>query len=110
MAIWVFFTSHYIWFTRLSQAIGHGAPIPKRVVAASKALCMVAMFNLLLFFVVYGWKVSWLWAFAIVLGSYFATLIYAFVFREKLSILAHKIGWIGIPALSVAIWPVAFSA
>lgn len=111
LAIWVLFGDHYDWLTRFKQMTeAEFFSPPAGFVAASKILCAVAVWNLIVFFVVYGIKISWLWSSIIVIGGYFASIIVSKLIGNIYSTLRHKIGWIAIPALSISLWFLAFKS
>lgn len=87
-----------------------GLLIPSSFISVSKFITMITMINLLVFLFVYGFKVSWLYSVSIVVGGYVAALAYSFLVRGVQGTLIHKIGWVGMPVLSVAIWLYAFVA
>lgn len=103
-ALWIFFTEHFLWQKRFEAMAEHGMQVPAIISSVSKALTMITMLNLVVFLFVYGFKVSWLWSLAIVIGGYVAALAYVFLTRRVPGTLVHKVGWIGMPVLSIAIW------
>lgn len=107
-ALWILFSEHFVWLKRFEAMAEHGIQVPAGVTSVSKALSMITMLNLVAFLFVYGLKISWLWSLAIVVGGYVAALAYAFLSRGRQGTLVHKIGWFGMPVLSVAIWVYAF--
>ena len=109
-ALWVFFFVHFLWLKRFEAMGEHGMHIPSSVSSASKGLAMVTMLNLLAFLLIYGFKVSWLWSVAIVIGGYVAALAFSFLTRSGNGTLLHRIGWVAMPVLSVGIWFAAFAA
>ena len=112
LVVWIFFGSHYDFSQKAEQLAGQGfAIVPAGFLGASKTICVLAILNLLTFFVVYGVKVSWVYSGIAVFGSYIASLIYAWLTSAaQSSTLAHKVGWIAIPLFSVCIWLLAFRA
>lgn len=109
-ALWVFFFEHFVWLKRFEAMAEHGLHIPSAISSMSKTLTMVTMFNLLAFLLVFGFKISWLWSVAIVVGGYVAALALAFITRGSQGTLLHKIGWFAMPILSIGIWVAAFMA
>lgn len=115
--VWVFFGAHFIFAGRITQMTEAGLLAPgaaDTMLGLSKALCSLALLNLLVFFFVFGWKVSWLWAALVVFGGYAASALYVLLTRGSVydSFLnpTHKMGWVGLPVLSLAVWLVAFRA
>ena len=108
--LWIFFSEHFIWLKRFEVAANHGVQAPSSFLGFSKVLAMLTMFNLLAFFFVYGFKVSWLWSMVIVIGGHAAALLYVVVTRSMHGMFIHKLGWLGMPILSIYLWYVAFSA
>jgi len=54
--------------------------------------------------------VSWLWSPVIVFGGYATAIVYVASTRRFQGMFVHKLGWIGMPLLSVYLWYVAFAA
>lgn len=109
-AIWVFFTEHHIWTMRFKQMSEAGLEVPSQISSASNLLGNIAALNLVIFFFVYGFRVSWLWGAVTVFGAYLVGLVYMLVSARHHGTFLHKIGWVAMPALSVAIWVAAFVA
>lgn len=115
-AVWIAFGAHYVLASRVRQAMSIGFVEPSgtttRLLGLSKVLSVLAFLNALVFAAVFGWKVSWVGATGVVLGSYATSLLYAFLTRgstyDGLLNLTHKIGWIVLPLCSVSLWLFAF--
>lgn len=107
-ATWVFFFEHFAWQKRFEGMAEMGIAVPAAFANLSKLLCMAALLNQLAFLIVYGFKVSWLWACAVVVGGYLAALGLALATRGTHGTFAHRIGWLGIPVLSIWLWVRAF--
>ncbi|MCP5479772.1 MAG: hypothetical protein H7A20_13470 [Rhodanobacteraceae bacterium] len=113
VGIWILFGVHFIFAARIGRMaeaglVEDGGP----VLMASKILCQLALLNLIVFAVVYGIYVSWWQAAAILFGGYVASALYVLLTRGSVydSLLnpTHKLGWVGLPALSIALWVLAF--
>jgi len=108
--LWVFFFEHFLWLKRF-EAMGElGMRVPVAMRFASKGLAMITMVNLLAFLLIYGFKISWLWATAIVIGGYAGALAFSVLVRGSQGTMLHKLGWVGMPILSAGIWVAAFVA
>ena len=106
--LWAFFFEHFIWQKRLEAMKEIGLQAPSAFTTASKIFEGITFLSLLSFLVLYGIKVSWLWSCVIVLGGYAAALAYTILTNKFRGTFAHKISWLGMPALNVFLWLRAF--
>ena len=113
--IWTFFGFHFIFAGRVKQMAEAGVPVEvdgNPMLLASKVMSQLAIFNILAFSVAYGIYVSWWQAGVILVGGYAASLIFALITRgptyDSLLNPMHKLGWLALPALSIALWAIAF--
>lgn len=109
-ALWIFFFEHFVWLKRFELMAQNGMVVPAVFRGSSKALAMITFFNLLTFLFLYGFKVSWIWSPTIVIGGYVTAITYTFATRSIPGNLIYKIGWLGMPTLSIYIWLKAFAA
>ena len=113
--VWIFFGFHFIFAGRLKQMAEAGLPVEvdgNAMLVASKAISQLAILNIIAFSVAYGIYVSWWQAAAILVGGYVVSLLFMFVTRgpayDSLLNPMHKLGWLALPAFSVALWVIAF--
>lgn len=82
------------------------------VISIIKVLSKVVFLNFIVFFVIYGIKVSWLLASALVMGGYCTAIVYNFLTKgpvyDSLLNMMVIVGFIAIPGLSVLMWFRAF--
>jgi hypothetical protein len=114
--VWIFHASHYALLGGLKQLRAMGVPVRiegNKFLIASEALAHLALLNILVFAIIYGFRVSWGHAAFILFGGYAASLLYIIVLRgpalNNLVKPTHQLAWVSQPVLSGLLWYVAFA-
>ena len=112
-ATWVFWGAHFVFKTRVKQMTEALGQEPNPMISVITIIAGLAILNFVAFFIIYGLKVSWLLALALVVGGYLASILYIAIARgggvyDSLLNVMVMVGFVAIPGLSVLIWFRAF--
>lgn len=112
LAMFLFLGVRATVFARLKAMIDAGVPISigqgHPLIVASNLLTLLSNINVIVFTVVYAFKIGIFSSLTTVIGSYVSALAIAMLIRrtvlEMVLIPLDKIAWVAIPVLSILIW------